>query len=107
MKDIKIDLQKYDTCKVHLTISVNFVSSIDNNEEQVIQSKSDNKEFMSHDKADEVIKELFEPILSTYQIGLEKSTKGSVFIFDGVNLPYYKCHKTNFKRGGSYVDFLD
>ena len=30
--------------------------------------------------------------------------KGSDFIFDSVQLIYYKCHKVNFKRGGSYID---
>ena len=38
-------------------------------------SKSDKIEIMIYDKADEVIKELFESILSRYQIGLEISIK--------------------------------
>ena len=29
------------------------------------------------------------------------------FIFDGVNLLYYKCHKINFKYSSSYIDSLD
>ena len=33
--------------------------------------------------------------------------KGSDFIFDSVQLIYYKCHRGNFKRGGSYIDSLD
>ena len=33
--------------------------------------------------------------------------RGSDFIFDGVNLLYYKCHKINFKRGGSYIESPD
>ena len=32
---------------------------------------------------------------------------GSDFIFDGVNLLYYKCHEINFKRDNSYIDSLD
>ena len=28
----------------------------------------------------------------------------SDFIFDSVQLLYYECHKTNFKRGASYMD---
>ena len=28
----------------------------------------------------------------------------SDFIFDSVQLMYYKCHKVNFRRGGSYID---
>ena len=30
--------------------------------------------------------------------------KGSVFIFDSVQLMYYKCHKVDFECGGSYID---
>ena len=30
--------------------------------------------------------------------------RGSNFIFDCVHLLYYRCHKVNFKRGGSYID---
>ena len=29
--------------------------------------------------------------------------KGSGFVFDYVHLLYYKCHKINFKQGGSYI----
>ena len=29
------------------------------------------------------------------------------FIFDCVNLLYYKCYKINFKRGSSYIDSSD
>ena len=68
-----------------------------------MHSKSDSKEIMINDKADEVIEELF----SRYQIRLETSMKGRDFIFDCVNLLYYKCHKIKFKRDGSYVDFPD
>ena len=30
--------------------------------------------------------------------------RGSDFIFDSVQLIYYKCHQANFRRGGSYID---
>ena len=33
--------------------------------------------------------------------------RGKDFIFDSVQLMYYKCHKVNFKRGGSYADSAD
>ena len=33
--------------------------------------------------------------------------RGSDFIFDSVQLLYCKCHKTNFKRGGSYINSPD
>ena len=33
--------------------------------------------------------------------------KGSEFIFDSVQLMYYKCHKVSFRRDGSYIDSPD
>ena len=33
--------------------------------------------------------------------------RGSDFIFDSVQLMYYKCHKVNFKRGDSFIDSPD
>ena len=30
--------------------------------------------------------------------------RGSNLIFNSVQLLYYKCHKTNFERGGSNID---
>ena len=29
--------------------------------------------------------------------------EGSEFIFDLVQLMYYKCHRVNFRRSGSYI----
>ena len=56
LKDIINNLKKYVQCKIQLTISNNFISSIDNAEEHVIHSKSDNIEIMIDDKAYKVIK---------------------------------------------------
>ena len=33
--------------------------------------------------------------------------RGSEFVFDYVKLLYYKCHKINLNRGGSYIDSPD
>ena len=33
--------------------------------------------------------------------------KDGEFAFDYVHLLHYKCHKTNFKLGGSYIDSPD
>ena len=35
-----------------------------------------------------------------YQNNFKKSMVGSEFIFDSVQLMYYKCYKVNFRRGG-------
>ena len=49
-------------------------------------SKSDNMEIMINDEVDEVIEELFKPLLNRYQNNLEKLMEGSEFIFDYVHL---------------------
>ena len=75
-----------------------------------MHSKSDdveNIEIMNHDKADEVIEELFGSLLNRYHVGLETSMRGSDFIFNCVKFLHYKCHKINFKRGESYIDSTD
>ena len=56
LKDIINNLGKCDTWKIQLTIAINIIYSIDNDEECVIHSKSDDIEIMINDKANEVIK---------------------------------------------------
>ena len=53
------------------------------------------------------MKESFQSLLSRYQIRLETSMTVSDFVFDCVHLLYYKCHKINPNRGGSYIDSPD
>ena len=63
LKDIINDLKKSDTWKIQLEITINFISSKDDNiEEREIHSKSDNIEAMVNDEVDEVIEELFESL---------------------------------------------
>ena len=70
-------------------------------------SNSDNIKFTSYNDANEVIDELFESLRSRYQGNLETSMRRSIFIFDQVQLIYYRCHKVNFRCGGSYIDSPD
>ena len=62
---------------------------------------------MTYENSNDVFDELFESLLSKYQIGLETSMRGSNFIFDSVQILHYKCHKINFKSAGSYIDSPD
>ena len=70
-RDIIINLQKSDKWKIQLTITITFISSEDVGEEHVMHSKSNNIEFMLYDNANKVVNELFESLLSKYQIDLE------------------------------------
>ena len=57
-------------------------------------SRNDNMiETRISSEKDEILEELFEFLLQKYQNCLEESMKGSEFVFDSVNLFYYKCHK--------------
>ena len=93
LKDIIIDLQGSDGWKIQLTITITFISSKDTEEERVMYSTSDNIKFTSYNDVNEVINELFESLLSKYQNNLEKSIRGTDFIFDLVKLMHDKCHK--------------
>ena len=68
-----------------------------------MQSRS-NIEIMTNENPDEIIEELFDSFFSRYQISVETQIWENDFIFDLVNLLYYKCHKTNFKCGGSFSE---
>ena len=106
MKDIINNLKKSDTWKIQLTIAINFISSIDNDEECVMHSKSDNIKIMINDKTNQVIKLLFDSLKNRYQKGLE-SVEGSDFVLGYVHLLYYKCHKINPNCGGSCINSPD
>ena len=68
-----------------------------------MHSKSDNIKIMISDEADEVSEQLFNSVKNRYQNNLQ-SMRESEFIFDYFQLLYYKCHKINLNRGGSYID---
>ena len=71
-----------------------------------MHSKSEKIEIIINDEADEAIKELFNSLKNRYQNNLE-SMKGSEFVFDYVQLLYYKCRKINLNLDGSYKDSAD
>ena len=58
---------------------------------------------MINDEADEVIKELYDSRKKRYENDLEQ-VKGSEFVFDYVQLLYYKYRKINPNHGGSNID---
>ena len=83
LKDIN-NLKKSDTWQIQLTITINFISSKDDNDEDCVMhhSKSDNIEIMSSGEADEVIEELFDSLKNRYQNNIETKMRNSEFVFD-------------------------
>ena len=106
MRNITINLQNYDACKIQLTTVINFASPEDAKEEPAMHSNSSNIKFATYSDANDLIDKLFKPLCSIYK-KIETSMKRSDFIFDLVQLMYYKCHKVSFIRGGSYIDSPD
>ena len=62
MRNIIINLQKSGTWKVQLVIAINFISSKDADEEQVMHLESNNIEFMTYGNANNIVDELFESL---------------------------------------------
>ena len=93
--------------KIQLIMQINFISSLDTNEFRTMHTKSDNIEIMMGAETNDIIKELFESFLRRYQEGLETKMKGGEFVFESVDLLYYRLHKISLNRGGSYTDSLD
>ena len=107
LSNMIIDFQNSDTWKIELTIAINFIFLKDAEDERVMHSSRDNVRFTSYSDTDEVIDELFKSLCSRYQANLETSMRGSDFIFDSLQLMYYKCHRVNSIRGGLYIDSPD
>ena len=84
-------------------IAANFISSKNVDEERVMHSKSDNIELMWYDIANMVVNELFESLLSRYQISLETSMRAILFSIQS-NCCLINVRRGIFERGGSYID---
>ena len=94
-----------DYWKIRLTMRINFISSLDTNEPRLMYVTSDYIKVIGA-KTDNNINELFESIFKKYQEELQKM-KGSEFVFNNIDLLYYKLHKISLNRGGSYIDSCD
>ena len=69
------------------------MSSKDSDETRAMHTKSNNIEIMIGNETDEIIRELFQSLLQKNQDGLKESMRGSEFVFDSIDLLYYKLHK--------------
>ena len=98
LKDIINNLKKSDAWKVQLTIANNFTSSIYNDEDHLMHSKSGNITLV-------MINIVIKSRLMLKQMKLEKnflihfdqnnleSMKGSEFVFNYIHLLFNECHK--------------
>ena len=69
--------------------------------------KSDNAKIMTGFKADDIINELFQSSLKSYQEKLKTKMRINDFVFKSVDLLNYHLHRISIKRGQSYIDSPD
>ena len=90
MSDIVNDNKNQGEWKIHLTMAINFSSSKNSEETCTMYSKNKNIEVMMGNENDKTIEDLFYSFLQRYQINLEEIMRRSEFVFDCVDLLYYK-----------------
>ena len=72
-----------------------------------MHAKCDNTELISYDNANDINNKLFESLRSRYKGNSKISMERSDFVFNSVQSLYFKCHRINFRCGGSYIDSRD
>ena len=81
------------------------MSSKDNDDKQLIHSKTNNIETMISNEANQIIK-LSELLLNRFQLALEESMKDSYFVYDRIDGMHYKCNKMSLNRSDSIQNLL-
>ena len=76
-----------------IRIANNFISSLDNGEECVMHSKSDNIEIMINDKAHGITEELFASLKNRYQNN-----------WKGIHFPSKKDYWKNFEKNNVTIN---
>ena len=90
--------------KIQINMYVNFISSNDTRENRTIFVWSDDEEIkLGSETDDDIIKRLINSFLNNDQKEKIILRNGSNFVFESVDLLSYHIHKTNFRRGNSYV----
>ena len=104
LRDIINDHKTQGEWKIQLTITTDFNSSKGSDETRTVHTISDNIEILIGNKTSGIIGKLFNSPLQKCQEGLEESMRGDEFIFDSVDLLYYKLQNISLKKGRSYID---
>ena len=90
MSDIVNDNKNQGEWKILLTMAINVFSSKNSEETCTMYSKNKKIEVMMGNENDKTIEDLFYSFLQRYQINLEEIMRRSEFVFDCVELLYYK-----------------
>ena len=101
------DKRKKGEWKIQLIMKITFISSINFIESRDMYSKPDNFKIMMGANTNEMIRNVFNSLSRRYQVGLQKSMRGSEFVFDYVESLNYIFHKIDMKRSESYTETPD
>ena len=90
--------------KLQLSAEISFVSQKpDSNEIRIMYTRSIPEQIIIGCETEEVAENLIMQLLQKYQDNLQNKTKGSDFIFNGINYLYYDPNRITISKGGSYI----
>ena len=90
-------------CKIQLNMGVTFIYANDTGEIRTFYVQSDNEEIRLGNETPGIISKLIKSFLSNYQEEEKMLRSGSNFVFESVDLLAVNIHKTDLKRGKSYI----
>ena len=90
-------------CKIQLNMAVTFIYANDTGEIRTFYVQSDNEEIRLGNETPGIISKLIKSFLSNYQEEEKILRSGSNFVFESVDLLAVNIHKTDLKRGKSYI----
>ena len=90
-------------CKIQLNMGVTFIYANDTGEIRTFYVQSDNEEIRLGNETPGIISKLIKSCLSNYQEEEKILRSGSNFVFESVDLLAVNIHKTDLKRGKSYI----
>ena len=104
LKDMTDNYKSKSECKIQITMRIIFISFIDNNETQAMDTKSDNVEILNGTDTSDAINKLINSFMKRCQEKLETKMKRSIYIFERIDLLDYHLHKISLNRGSSYIE---
>ena len=104
LKDMIDDYKSKGEWKIQITMRIMFISFIDRNKTQVMDTKRDNVGIMNGTDTSDAINKLISSFMKRYQEGLETKMNGSSYIFERIDLLEYHLHKISLNGRSSYID---
>ena len=100
LNDLIDSYRTHSEWKVQLTMPIKFFS-LKILKELLLRIIAAITDILISNEADEIIEKIFDYFLKRYQEGLERSIKGSEFVYGRVDLLHYIFLRKSLKRGGS------